>query len=176
MTKKEKEICEQLWIEYEPQIRNVCTAKMQSCPHEIDDVISDVFTALCEQIDNNGMPEKPKAWLYGTLNNKIKLKFRDVYKIKDKETSLSAQEFRVPYESDLVEQTVEEVYENQIKDKLQNLLTEDEYRIMYAIHFEKLKMKEVVQIFGTTESAIKQKHYRICNKLRRIIKNPKNFM
>lgn len=176
MTSKEKEMCEQLWLEYEPQIRNVCTAKMQSCPHEIDDVISDVFTALCEQIDNNGMPEKPKAWLYGTLNNKIKLKFRDVYKVKDKETSLSAQEYRVPYENDLIEQTVEEVYENQIKDKLQNLLTEDEYRIMQAIHFEKLKMKEVAQIFGTTESAIKQKHYRICNKLRRIKKNPKNFM
>lgn len=169
-------MCEQLWLEYEPQIRNVCTAKMQSCPHEIDDVISDVFTALCEQIDNNGIPEKPKAWLYGTLNNKIKLKFRDVYKVKDKETSLSAQEYRVPYENDLIEKTVEEVYENQIKDKLQDLLTEDEYKVIHAIHFEKLKMKEVAQIFGTTESAIKQKHYRICNKLRRIIKNSKNFM
>lgn len=174
MDKKGRKICEQLWTEYEPQIRNVCTAKMQSCLNEIDDVISDVFTALCEQVENHGVPEKPKAWLYGTLNNKIKLKFRDVYKVK--ENSLSSQEFRVPYGTDLIEQIVDEVYENQIKDKLQNLLTEDEYKIIYLIHFEKLKMKEIAEIYGTTESAIKQKHYRICNKLRRIIKNPKNFI
>lgn len=176
MTGKEREICEQLWIEHEPKLRSVCTAKMQSCLREVEDVISDVFVALCEQVENDGMPENPRAWLYGTLNNKIKLKFRDVYKVKDKETSLSAQEYRVPYENDLIEKTVEEVYENQIKDKLQDLLTEDEYKAIHAIHFEKLKMKEVAQIFGTTESAIKQKHYRICNKLRRIIKSSKNFL
>lgn len=176
MTGKEREICEQLWIEHEPKLRSVCTAKMQSCLREVEDVISDVFVALCEQVENDGMPENPRAWLYGTLNNLIKHKFRDVYKSKDKETSLYAQEYKVPYGSDLIEQKVDEIYEKQIKDKLQYILTEDEYQTIYAIHFEKRKMKEVAQIFGTTESAIKQKHYRICNKLRRIIKSSKNFL
>lgn len=37
-------------------------------------------------------------------------------------------------------------------------------------------MKEIAVLVGSNESAIKQKHYRICNKLRKAAKNfEKNF-
>lgn len=176
MNKENQKKCEDLWKQFEPQLRTVCKVKLRSHPDNVDDVISEVFAALCEKVSKDGLPEKPKAWLYGTLNNKINLKYREIYKIEEKETSLSSKEYVLPYEVDFINKKIDDIYNDEIKCKLKELLSEDEYKIIYAIHFQKLKMKEVATIFNTTESAVKQKHYRICNKLRKIIKNSKKFM
>lgn len=171
----ESEICKKLWIEYEHQLRKVCRAKLKSCPDEVDDVISEVFLALCEKISKDGVPEKPKGWIYGTLNNIINLKYRDIYKIREKEKSLY-DEYELPFDIDVIDEKIDEIYNDEIKDKLKELLTEDEYQIIHSIHFDRMKLKEVAELHNSTESAIKQKHYRICNKLRKIIKNSKNLI
>ncbi len=102
--------CEELWNQFEPQLRTVCRVKLRSHPDNIDDVISDVFTALCEKVNKDGLPEKPKAWLYGTLNNKINLKYREIYKIEEKETSLSCKEYELPYEVDFINKKIDDIY------------------------------------------------------------------
>ena len=67
-------------------------------------------------------------------------------------------------------------YNNEIRDKLHSFLSEDEYLIIKYIYFDRLKMKEIANIIGSTESAVKQKHYRICNKLRKSAKKfEKNY-
>lgn len=176
MNKLENDICNDLWIEYEPQLRKVAKTKLRSCPNEVDDVISDVFVALCEKVSKDEVPEKPKAWIYGTLNNIINLKFREIYKIKEKETGLSDEEYDLPLANDIIEEKIDEIYNDEIKSRLKVLLTEDEYKIIHSIHFDKMKMKEVAKLHNSTEAAIKQKHYRICRKLRKIIGNPKNLI
>lgn len=67
MNSIQREICENLWNEYEPQLRKICRVKLRSCPDEVDDVMSEVSLALCKQIEKFGKPEKPKQWLYATL-------------------------------------------------------------------------------------------------------------
>lgn len=169
-------ICTELWNEYEPQLRKICRVKLRSCPDEIDDVISEVFLALCQKTDKDGLPEKPKPWLYGTLNNIINLKYREVYKIKEKQESIENKDFELPFEENGIEEKIDEIYNNEIKDKLKSFLSEDEYQIINYIYFKKLKMKEIAALLGSTESAIKQKHYRICNKLRKAAKEfEKNY-
>lgn len=176
MNESESCICKELWIEYEPQLRKVATAKLHNYPDEIDTVISDVFAALCEKIHKDGVPKKLKGWLYGTLNNIINLKFRKLYRIKENETSLLDTEISIAITNDEIEEKINELYNNEIKNKLKEILNEDEYEIMYLLHFRKLKMREVAEMLNSTETAIKQKHYRICKKLRKIIGNSKKLI
>ena len=170
--KQKNDICETLWLENEPALRRLCRVKMQSCPDDIDDVISEVFLALCRNVSENNIPENPKAWLYGALNNIIKTKYRKIYSLKNKRTSLSDEQYELPYEYGGIEEKIDELYSNEIWSKLKSLLSDEEYQLLKNIHYNGLKMKEIAQMNNTTESAIKQKHYRICNKLRKILKSP----
>lgn len=176
MNKTKNDICKDIWIEYEPQLHKVATAKLHSNPGEIDDVISDVFVALCEKVQKDGVPEKLKGWIYGVLNNKINLKFREIYQIKEKETDLLETEVAIPITTTDIEEKIDEIYNDEIKDKLKELLNNKEYEIIYLLHFKQLKIKEAAEQLNSTETAIKQKHYRICKKLRKIIGNSKNLI
>lgn len=176
MNELENNICKDLWIEYEPQLRKVASAKLHSHPDEVDDVISDVFVALCEKVQKDGGPENFKGWIYGVLNNIINLKYREIYRIREKETDLLDIEVELPITNDVIDEKIDEIYNDQIKEKLKELLNEKEYEIIYLLHFKKLKMKEVAHILNSTETAVKQKHYRICKKLRKMIGNSKNLI
>ena len=85
MNENQRKICTEIWQEYESQLRKICKIKLQSHPNEIDDVMSEVSLALCKQIKKYGEPNKPKQWLYATLNNIINLKYRELYKFKEKQ-------------------------------------------------------------------------------------------
>lgn len=173
---KNNKICESLWREFEPSVRKISRVKLHSCPDEVDDVVAQVFLALCEQVSKDGAPNHPKAWLYSVMNNIINQKFRDVYKAKEKEQPIPDNEYELPYTYNSIDEKIEEIYNEELKDKLQTLLRADEFDLIRKIHFEKMKMKEIADLYNTTESAIKQKHYRICNKLRKRIKEPENMV
>lgn len=176
MNSIQREICENLWNEYEPQLRKICRVKLRSCPDEVDDVMSEVSLALCKQIETFGKPEKPKQWLYATFNNIINLKYREIYKQKEKQENIENKDFELPFEQNGIEEKIEEIYNNEIRDKLSTFLSNDECIIIKYIYFDRLKMKEIADIIGSTESAVKQKHYRICNKLRKSAKEfEKNY-
>lgn len=176
MNENQRKICTEIWQEYESQLRKICKIKLQSHPNEIDDVMSEVSLALCKQIKKYGEPNKPKQWLYATLNNIINLKYRELYKFKEKQEGLENNDFELPFEENGIESKIEEIYNNEIRDKLSTFLSNDEYIIIKYIYFDRLKMKEIADIIGSTESAVKQKHYRICNKLRKLAKKfEKNY-
>lgn len=65
-----------------------------------------------------GEPNKPKQWLYATLNNIINLKYRELYKFKEKQESLENNDFELPFEENGIESKIEEIYNNEIRDKL----------------------------------------------------------
>ena len=176
MNENQRKICTEIWQEYESQLRKICKIKLQSHPNEIDDVMSEVSLALCKQIEKFGKPEKPKQWLYATFNNIINLKYREIYKQKEKQDNIENKDFELPFEQNGIEEKIEEIYNNEIRDKLSTFLSNDECIIIKYIYFDRLKMKEIADIIGSTESAVKQKHYRICNKLRKLAKKfEKNY-
>ena len=166
----------EIWNKYKPQLVKISSIKLRNYPDEVEDVVQEVFLALVKKMNNSGLPDNPKAWLYGTLNNIINQKYRQIYKKRENEESLSSQVYELPLLYDSVEEKIDEIYYEEIKDNLKQLLSDDEYELIHYVHFQKLKMKEIAQILGTTESAVKQKHYRICNKLRKIIKDSKNLL
>lgn len=170
-----KDLCEKLWNENEAALRRLCFVKMQSHPDEIDDVISEVFLALCQNISKDNIPNKPKAWLYGTLNNIIKLRYRKLYALREKETSLSNKEYDLPFDNGGIEEEIGKMDINQIEDILKKYLNENEYQLIKSIHYDKLKIKEIAEMNNTTETAIRQKNYRICKKFRKAVKNSKKI-
>lgn len=159
--------CAELWNKYEPDLRRLCGLKLQSYADEIDDVISETFLALCKKVTESGPPENPKAWLYGTANNLINLKFRKLYRAKEKTVSLSDKEYELPYSHDFAEEIEDNLLIEELKSELEKELSEQEKALLRYIYDDGLKMKKIAEILHTTEAAVKQKHYRLCNKIRK---------
>ena len=177
MDKDNMALCEKLWAQYEPRLRVICEVKLKSMPDEIDDVISEVFTALCERLEKYGLPDNMQTWLYGTLNNKINLKYREIYQKRENEQALSEKEIEVPYEQreTVIDEKIDEIYNDEIKARLLELLHKDEYELIVAVYYEHMTHREIALKTGTTAAAIKQKHYRIMKKLRNILNNSKKL-
>ena len=168
MNVDETKICNEIWDKYKPQLQKLCAYKLKRCPDEVDDVISEVFLALCEQIEKRDVPENPKAWLYATFNNILNSTYREIYKEKAKYVSLYDNETNLPYTTDISNKVFDKIYNDELWQILKNELSENECRLIKYIYYDKLKMAEIASLEGSTEAAIKQKHYRLCNKLRRL--------
>lgn len=79
-SEKNKEICESLWQECEPHLRQICNMKLASHPSEVDDIISEAFAILLNALSNDKDIRNPKNWLYGTVKNLIKIKYEQINK------------------------------------------------------------------------------------------------
>lgn len=174
MNVDEKKICTELWDIHKDQIRKVCSIKLRSCPNEIDDVVSEVYLALCKKVSESGAPEKPKEWLYGTLRNLLNKKYKAVYAMRENETAFSESEIELPYKHDDINLKETEIYVDELRKACEGVLSDEELVLINYIYYSRFKHKEIAAMQNSTESAIKQKHYRICNKLRKVAKKLEN--
>ncbi len=161
-------ICEELWKQYEPHLRAMCKMKLQSMPNEIDDVISEVFLALCKKVDESGPPEDPKTWLYKTLYNRIARKYNDVNKTRERLIDLAAVENSLPAATDYIEEVEDRVLfehlDSACKDKLR-----DKEKILLQYYYEDgLTIKEIANILHISEPTVRQRCHRLCEHLRKI--------
>lgn len=173
MKEQNMRLCEELWLEYEPKLRKICMAKFKGNADTADDIVARVYLALCERLDRDDMPGAPVAWLYGVMNNIINTEYRELYNRQSRIIAFDDIEYNLPFTDGGVEDKIDEVYNGEIKAKLRRILSEDEYAIIEYIYFDRLKMKEIACKIGSTQSAVKQKHYRICNKLRKAARDKK---
>lgn len=170
MSEDEKKLCTELWDIYKEPIHRVCSVKLRSCPCEIEDVVSEVFYALCKKVAESGPPEKPREWLYGTLKNLLNKKYRGLYLIRENETVFAESEIELPYKQDDISLKETEIYIEELMKVIEDILNDEEIELINHIYYSRLKHKEIADMKNTTESAIKQKHYRINLKLRKAAK------
>lgn len=155
---KEKRNCEELWRLYEPYIRKLCEYKLNSRPEYIDDCVQEVFLALAAE---TGEIEYPKAWLTKVAQNKIK----DIYERASREQKLF-----VPlengensgYEDEI---TVSDERLEEVKAVVLGELTETERQLLKEYYTDRLKIKQIAKMHGTTESNIKQQLFRLRKKV-----------
>lgn len=164
----EEKACTELWYQFEPQLRKLCMAKMQSCSQEIDDVIAEVFLALCKKTAQSGLPEHPKAWLYGTAAKIINAKYKEHYKSLRKVVSMSDREYSLPFADGFESEVLEHVRFEQLQTKLEEELTAEEKLLVRMIYDERLKLHTVAKRFGMQDSAVKQRVYRLRKKIQKI--------
>lgn len=142
---------------------------MHGCQDQIDDIISETYLAFCENIEKNGFPEKPEAWLYSVLNKRINNKFREIYKNKGKEIVFEDIE-ELPYEVDFDEEMLKRIPTDKLKEKLLSELTENEMTLYSYIYEKRYKYSRIANELNSTDIAIKQRHYRLCNKIKKLAK------
>ncbi|MGN1420985.1 MAG: RNA polymerase sigma factor [Eubacterium sp.] len=164
------ELCEALWNEYEPKLRRICNYKLSAYPSEIDDVIGDTYLALCNIINSGITLKNPRAWLYGTLNNIIKLKYTELDKRKKKYVHLEKVEHELFYDVNFDDIEISDEVLDKIKDDIYDELLGSEKTLLILIYTKKLKFKEIAKILNSTEAAVKQRHYRLKRKIKMLAK------
>ena len=170
MKTEEKDTCTELWGAHKDKIHQVCSIKLRSCPSEVEDVVSEVFLALCKKMSDSGAPEKPREWLYGTLRNLLNKTYKGIYAARENEIVFSDNEIELPYMFDDIKSKEDEMFVEELRKSLDDAFSEDEYELIDLVHYKQLKYKEIALMKGSTESAIKQKHYRIIKKLKKLSK------
>lgn len=176
ISEEKKELCERLWKEYEPRIRQLCRKKLDSYLTEADEVVSDAYLILCKAFAEEKEIKNPVAWLYGTVNNLIKEKYAEIKKRKEKQTGLFNYDnqlmYDIPYEFDYLEEIVSDYRIEDIRLKIINTsLSEDEAKLLEYIYDDHMSYKKIAKLYDTTEYAIKQRAYRLRKKIYKLVKN-----
>lgn len=168
--KSNMDLCDDLWKQHEPQLRKLCEYKLSSYPSEIDEVISKTYLALCEAMSEENGINDPKAWLYKTLNRQIKRKYTEMNTIKKRYVSLESVEYELMYNIDFDEVKITDKIIEELSIEIHSELTDSEEFLIKLIYEKKLKFKQIGSILGVTESAVKQQHYRLKRKIKKLAK------
>lgn len=163
-------LCEELWNEYEPSLRKICNYRLSSNTSEIDDVIGEAYLALCNAINQGETINNPKAWLYSTVNNIIKLKYTEIKKHKKTLVNLDSVEHELFYNIDFDEAKLSDEIIDQIKDEIYDELLPAEQTLLILIYSRKHKFNDIAKILHTTKGAVKQRHYRLKRKIKSMAK------
>ncbi len=169
MNESQKQLCAELWERYEPQLRNLCNIKLQGYDEDKKEVLSETFLILCKKIDMDGELEYPQAWLYATLNNLVKQKYTEHNNSKVAYISEYSQ-IDLPYEYDLLDEMFDEETLKELKAILKKELTDDEKQLLYYIIYENKTYKEIAELTASNENSIKQRKYRLFNKIKKLAK------
>lgn len=168
---KNTDFCKELWEQCEPQIRKLCNVKLKEYPDEIEEIITDTFIALCDAVNNGKDFTNPSAWIYGTANNLIKQKFKQLKAYKQKHKTFSNTGYELAYNIDFLDAMISDDNIEQMKAEIEDELSQSEKTLLDFIYNDKLKTKEIAGILNISESAVKQKRYRLVKKIKRMAKD-----
>ncbi|MGN1202591.1 MAG: RNA polymerase sigma factor, partial [Eubacterium sp.] len=180
-SKRNSLLCEMYWKEYEPQVRRLCNHKLSRYPQEVDEIVSDTYLNLCITLNNGVHIDKPLAWLYSVANNLIKNKYTEINKQKENQISLSVYDngttFDIPYYFDYLDKIIGEKGIAKSYNEIIDELNDKEIKILELVYEDHLKYKEIAEMLGSTEFAVKQNVYRLNKKIRALVKEKiKNFL
>lgn len=165
-----------LWQEYEPYIRKLCSYKLKSLPDYIDDCIQDVFLVFAEALNNGKNIEYPKAWLTMVANNKVKDIYAQAKRKAEKNVSFESQNLDNTY-SGVVHDEYFSIEDEQIpvlKEKVVNMLDDKEQQLLYDRYTLNKSISIIAKEHNTTENNIYQKLFRLKQKTKMLIEKVLN--
>lgn len=168
------ELCKSLWLKNEPKLRRLCTYKLSNHPDEVEDILSEAALIFWTAIINGKTIEYPDSWLYSVVNNLIKKKYTEIniekeHRVILNEGNLKTYNLSVGYEFENLLLTDELI--EKFSMEIESFLSPDEKQLYEYVYEEKLRMKEIAVRISSTESAVKQKNYRLHRKVKRLVKN-----
>ncbi len=168
MPKEKKELCRKMWTEHKDELTKLCQRKLSSHPGEIEDIISEAYSSLCEAVYKGHAIDNPKAWLIGVTNNLIKKKYTEINKFKFKLTHYDEESMdSVDYDEDVFIDSLisDKAIEDAVKSIIESLTPEQQLLYKY-VHEDGLKMKEIAKIINISEDAVKERNYRLNKRIR----------
>lgn len=168
-----KKLAQKIWVEYEPGIRKLCSRKLSSYPHEVDDVVQDVYVALHLALNDGRVIRNVRGWLYGTANNLISKKYEEIREKRDRCISLSDSYYchKLRYEIDMLEPRISDERINQAKKEIEGQLSHDDNVLIEMLYEKKMNQRTAAKKFKVTENALKQKSYRVRRTVKRMVRD-----
>lgn len=122
-------VFEQYYEEYVEYIKKYCYFKLNDYPDYAEDCVQDTFRVLFEKLSEDVEFEYVKAFLMKTASNFVKLKFREINKLKNKTISIDAEELDLAYEEKFFNDVSEDVILN-LKNEIISSLSFEEQRLL----------------------------------------------
>lgn len=171
------DICNELWHTHESRIRTLCQYKFSNNIDEVDDIVAETYLVLCETVNSGAKIENPRAWLYGIVNNIVKHKYRELNKRKEKQKFISDMTIDLSYDIDFLDEIISDEDIEKMKAEIESELNDSEKELLELVYEKKLTSKQIADMKGSTEAAIKQRRFRLINKIKMMVKEKnKNFL
>lgn len=168
-----RELCKNLWLANEPRLRRLCTYKLSSHPDEVNDILAETALILWMAILEGTTIEYPNTWLYKVTDNLIKKKYTELNIEKERRVAFDDEEpetYNLAVGYDVGGFLITDDFIEKFFEEFDFLLTEDEKQLFDYVYEDRLKMKEIAVILSSTESAVKQRNYRLTRKIKRLVK------
>ncbi len=165
------ELCKSLWLANEPRLRKLCTYKLSSHPDEVDDILAETALILWTTILEGTEIEYPTTWLYAVTKNLIKKKYTEINKEKERRVSYDeeAELYLLPVGYDMDRPILNDKLISEFSEEIDFLLKPDEIQFYQYVYDDNLKMKEIAKLLSSTETAVKQKNYRLTRKIKKLM-------
>lgn len=170
MEENRKKLCDDLWKNYEAFVHGLVMRRMPDRPKDVEDVVAEVAAALCTLYDSGETLEYPTAWLVRTTSNLINKKFAEIQRTNRIVEKLSST-VQLSYEINFDDVIITEAAIEEAKRKILGQLDPKERKLYTYIYIEDKPYREIADLMGTTASAVKQRAYRLNDKIRRLMKD-----
>lgn len=167
---EKQQLCEKIWFECRDDLINLCRYKLQSCPDETDDVVSEAFLYLCKAIFNEEEPSNYKGWMFKVTNNLIKKKYAEINRAKKKHVCVNDIDNKATTEDVLIDNLISDKMIENLSKEVIHKLNFAEQQLYEYVYVDKMKIKEIAVKMNSTGTAVKQKKYRLKKKLKFMIK------
>lgn len=170
-------VFEQYYEQYVEYIKNYCHFKLNDYPDYAEDCVQDTFRVLFEKLNEDVEFEYIKAFLIKTASNFVKLKFREIDKLKNRTISIDAEELDLTYEEKFFDDVSEDVILS-LKDEIISSLSFEEQRLLnqtckqYKDSY--LTTKQLAIEYDCSETNIRQRIFVLRTKIKRIAKEKTN--
>ncbi len=164
---KDNAIIDKLWNECNQSIKKLCEIKLQSDPEAAKDVYSEVFLAFTKAIKEGRNITHHKAWLYKVANNMIIKKYDELNKNKEMFTDFSDEDsFELSVTPDILDSVISDDDIEKIADTIIGELNEEDQALLENHYYKNKTLREIALLTGKSEGAVKQRHYRLCKRIR----------
>lgn len=174
LKKKEVEkLFEQYYSEYFEYISRYCYYKLNDYPDLAEDCVQNTFMVLFEKLTEEVEIKYIKAFLMKTASNYVKLKFREIDKIKNIIISIDDNDIIIPFEQNFFEDVSEETI-SELKDEIILSLSEEEQILLskickqYESSYKTTKQLSVE--YSCSETTIRQRIFVLRKKIKQAVK------
>ncbi len=161
-----------IWNECQDSIRKLCEIKLSSSPEAAEDVFSEVYIAFMEAVKSGRTIAYPKAWLYKVANNLIIKKYEELRIQRERTVSFNEKReelLSLAIIPDMTDCIITDADIQKTADEIISSLSEEDQKLLKFFHEDNMSLREIAEIFGKTESAVKQQHYRLCKRIKKAV-------
>lgn len=166
-----KKICDELWEKYRYFVERLVRKRFADRPHEAEEVVAEVAAALCEVYEKGESIEHPVTWFAITAKNLINRQFDDIL-AQNRLNEKVMDSIELSYEEtfDIDSAGFDENKIEKLKNKLLKELKPSERELYKFIYTYGRTYKEIAFFTNSTEESVKQRAFRLHEKIRNYAK------